>query len=151
MWSANAVGCAIPVRSGTPIRPIPTTMAAVQRLLEAGRWCHATIPWGCRRSFIHVAPMYAPVDDAQAANADLFAALTQLAALGEVPILLTADFNMEAHLSPSLSAACTNGCWHGLADLFSRQARTHAASTCVARPQPRRIDYVLANTVMLGA
>ena len=153
MWSAHAGGCAIAVRSGTPLRSIPATTDAVKRLWEAGRWCHATIHWGNWRYFLHVASLYAPVDDAQAADAALFAALVELAALGEVPILLAGDFNLEPQNSPTLHAACTNGGWHDIADLFARQNGAPAASTCTARPgaHPRRIDYMLANTVMFGA
>ena len=49
------------------------------------------------------------MDNAQTADAAIFAALAELAALGEVPILLTGGFNLEAHQSPALAAACTNG------------------------------------------
>ena len=104
MWSAHAGGCALAVRSGTPIRGIPPSSQAVQRLWDAGRWCHATIPWGKGRSFLHIASLYAPVDDPPAADAALFAAFAELAPLGEVPILLAGDFNLESHLSPSLHA-----------------------------------------------
>ena len=152
-WSAHAGGCAIAARAGTPLRALSPTTAAVKQLWEAGRWCHATLPWGTGRSFLHVASLYAPVDDAQAADASIFAALTELAALGEVPILLTGDFNLEAHLSPTLAAACTNGGWHDVAELFARQSGTPAAPTCTARPgaEPRRLDFMLANTVMMSA
>ena len=134
MWSAHAGGCAIAVRSGTPLRSIPATTDAVKRLWEAGRWCSATIPWGNGRSFLHVASLYAPVDDARAADAALFAALVELAALGEVPILLAGDFNLEPQNSPTLHAACTNGGWHDIADLFARQNGAPVAPTCSARP-----------------
>ena len=126
MWSAHAGGCAIAVRSGTPLRSIPATTDAVKRLWEAGRWCHATIPWGNWRSFLHVASIYALVDDARAADAAIFAALVVmaalvvLAALAKVPILLAGDFNLEPQNSPTLHAACTNGGWHDIADLFAR-------------------------------
>ena len=104
-----------------------------------GRWCHATIPWGNGRSFLHVASLYAPVDDARAADAALFAALVVmaalvvLAALAKVPILLDGDFNLEPQNSPTLHAACTNGGWHDIADLFARQNGATAAPTCTAR------------------
>ena len=105
------------------------------------------------RSFLHVASIYAPEDDARAANAALFAAIVELAAIGEVPILLAGDFNLEPQNSPKLHAACTNGGWHDIADLFARQNGAPVASSCTARPgaHPRRIDYMLANTVMFGA
>ena len=153
MWSAHAGGCAVAARCGTPVRAVPPATEAVRRLWEAGRWCHATLPWGCGASFLHVASLYAPVNDAKAADAALFAALTELAALGEVPIILAGDFNLEIFQSPTLSAACTNGGWHDLADLFAKRDGAPAAPTCAVRPgtRPRRIDYMLANTVMLSA
>ena len=89
LWSTHAGGCAVAVRCGTPIRPIPPVSEAVRALWEAGRWCHATIPWGGGSS------------------------------LGEVPILLAGDFNLESFQLPSLSTACTNGGWHDLANLFA--------------------------------
>ena len=95
MWSAHAGGCVLAVRSGIPIRQIPPATEAVQRLWDAGRWCHASFPWGTGRSFLHVASLYAPVDDPQAADAALYAAFAELAALGEVPILLAGDLNLE--------------------------------------------------------
>ena len=82
-----------------------------------------------------------------------FAALEELAPLGEVPILLTGDFNLESHQAPTLHAACTYGGWHDVAALFAQQGRTAPDTTCLARPgaHPRRIDYMLANTVLFSA
>ena len=153
MWSAHAGGCAIAVRSGAPIRCIPPTTDAMKQLWDAGRWCHATIPWGTGRSFLHVASLNAPVDNPKAADAALFAALEELAPLGEVPILLTGDFNLESHQAPTLHAACTYGGWHDVAALFAQQGRAAPDTTCLARPgaHPRRIDYMLANTVLFSA
>ena len=93
MWT-HPGGCAILVRSGTHIRTVLPTTDAVQQLWEAGRWCHATILLGSGRSFLHVASIYATVDNPKAADAALFAVLEELAPLGEVPIILTGDFNI---------------------------------------------------------
>ena len=117
-------------------------------LLSADDALHSIIPVG-NSLCAHVIVAYCPHP-----SDELRAALFSYAAtLGEVPIIIGADWNVEPFESRALSQAIGSGAWTEPAGMLARAGCNSAAvvaqspTTHRAGTQGRRIDYFLVNEV----
>ena len=130
------------------------------KLWDTGRWCHATGPRGSGRHLLHVVSVYGYVGsgtpEEERRNDDLLREVLSVAStLGEVPIVVAGDFNIQPDHSVTLLAAYATGKWYDVAASVAANAGVTPDVTCYNRSdrssRGTRIGYVLANSVAFTA
>eukprot|EP01063_Lacrimia_lanifica_P034952 TRINITY_DN6567_c0_g2_i2.p1 TRINITY_DN6567_c0_g2~~TRINITY_DN6567_c0_g2_i2.p1 ORF type:complete len:437 (-),score=-8.53 TRINITY_DN6567_c0_g2_i2:183-1493(-) len=113
-WSACEGGVGVLVRKGVTVRTVrPTSTAAYEALYDTRRVVHTMIHRDSattkRGRWVHIIVMYGPSGDETEAI-DLQDRVWQYAAsLGEVPILVMGDFNVDLDESPLCDAVRAQG------------------------------------------
>eukprot|EP00973_Karenia_brevis_P066511 9246502-Karenia_brevis.AAC.1 len=86
-------------------------------LWESGRWVHVMVAVGSGRNIVHIMSVYghsgASVDNlAMQNNEHLLRAVFNVAAeLGNVPVIIVGDLNIDPEKSAMVQAALTTGRW----------------------------------------
>ena len=132
-WTA-AGGVAILTRTGTPVRRIKH-----ERLDNTGRFVHAGVSYG-NGKVLHVFSFYGDVRSAVHTEELIAEMLVEAAALGDVPVLIAGDFNVETTESPALLSAFAHGLWIDAAVSMGNMTPTSEAGKGL-----RRIDAILMN------
>jgi endonuclease/exonuclease/phosphatase family metal-dependent hydrolase len=156
-WDARHGGTGILARRGFLMRASPRTTAEEKELWETGRHHGAAIALGSGRGVLHVRSLYGHTGAAQNAeamrlNEQLLAqALAAAASLGDAPVLLMGDFNIDPSSSPVLRAALATGRWFDAAAVHAASMGKSPDLTCFASPDGTRIDIVLCNRASAAA
>ena len=151
-WDARYGSVAVLARDGTPLRGAPGSLAA-----DAGRYHRAAVSYGDGSSVVNAASLYghtgaAQVPEVMDANELLLAAaLEDLVALGDAPVLLLGDFNVSPEQSPVLWAALASGWWFDAAALCASRAGGPPEPTCFTATSSSRIDCIFCNRVSVSA
>eukprot|EP01060_Flectonema_neradi_P010365 TRINITY_DN1744_c0_g1_i8.p1 TRINITY_DN1744_c0_g1~~TRINITY_DN1744_c0_g1_i8.p1 ORF type:complete len:1749 (+),score=244.11 TRINITY_DN1744_c0_g1_i8:3140-8386(+) len=133
-------GVAILVKKGTPVRRIHH-----QQLDETCRFVHAGIAYG-KGKVLHVFSFYGIVGNAERTEILIQEMLTEAAALGNVPVLIAGDFNLDTTDSPALQTAAAQGRWLDIGVMLNV-----TEATCNSGKGLRRIDAILTNHVAATA
>eukprot|EP00660_Eupelagonema_oceanica_P019294 gene19294-biopygen28237 len=167
-WKGQKGGVGVLVRDHIPAVRGPVDTPVRKRLWETGRWVHAVVPYGDGRQTLHVMSVYgvsgAHRSDAiyrgkeYVKNEDLLSdVLLAAAELGNVPVLIIGDLNVETQESDVLREALATGRWEDAAALWAEMLGHEPEWTCeTARREGEassrsRIDLLLANNTALNA
>ncbi|KAJ9444445.1 Retrovirus-related Pol polyprotein from type-1 retrotransposable element R2 [Diplonema papillatum] len=139
-------GVAFSAATELPARAVPPG-ELTKRHWEKGRFAHAQVAYGDGRRSLSMMSIYGVVSDEDATEEILADTLSYAATLGDVPILIAGDFNVEPEESPILNAAVQSGKWVDVGSTWAKQYAQQPAATCMASKKGRRIDAIFANSV----
>ena len=155
VWNATHGGMAFVIEDGVPAETVLPNTATTQCLWDSGRWMHDVSPIGVGHQNLHLMNIYGysgaiAHPDRTAQNEQLLKdVLNAAASLGNVPILICGDFNVEPERSPVLRAALGTGRWLDAAASIAANHGGAPAATCFknAASPGTRIDVALCNAV----
>eukprot|EP00661_Eupelagonemidae_sp_cell13_P003443 gene3443-2025_t len=164
MLNAKKGGVGILVRNDIPARCPPLDNDHRKKLWATGRWLHVAVAYGqakgSAQQCLHIMSVYGFAGAAghgharMQENEQLLSDVLEAAAeLGNVPVVVTGDFNVQLEESAALQSAVASGRWVDVAGAQARAINEVPEPTCFMHhcPQGRRIDMVLANTVAAAA
>ena len=117
-WNARHGGVAVMVRNDLAASEVPLDSAVRKRLWETGRWLHVAVAIGDGKQVMHVMSVYGHTGagahvDMRLKNERLLADVLEAAAeLGNVPIILAGDINVQPERSARVSNALALGGWN---------------------------------------
>eukprot|EP01060_Flectonema_neradi_P018899 TRINITY_DN2585_c0_g1_i5.p1 TRINITY_DN2585_c0_g1~~TRINITY_DN2585_c0_g1_i5.p1 ORF type:complete len:1775 (+),score=233.22 TRINITY_DN2585_c0_g1_i5:396-5720(+) len=133
-------GVAVLARRGTPMRRFQHP-----ELDATGRFVHAGLAYGKGKT-LHVFSFYGQVGNAEQTEVLIEKMLAEAAALGNVPVVIAGDFNLDTTDSPSLQIMMAQGKWIDIA-----VTTNNTEPTCDAGNGLNRIDAILLNHVAATA
>ena len=134
-------GVAVLAKHNAPIRRI----RGPKVLEDSGRYVHAGVAYG-KGKVLHAISFYGDVRSEANTEELLKLTLREAAALGDVPVLIGGDFNMDTRESACIQLATSQGLWTDCA-----VAMNSAEPTCTGGLGLRRIDAVLLNNTAAAA
>eukprot|EP00662_Eupelagonemidae_sp_cell21_P006360 gene6360-47037_t len=162
-WKGQKGGVGVLVRDHIPVSRGPVDTAVRKRLWATGRWTHAVLPYGDGKQTLHIMSVYG-ISGAHRAderrkkgpeyeqNEQLLAdVLLAAAELGNVPILVVGDINVEVQESAVLREALATGRWEDTAAAWAELNGVEPEHTCESGTGRSRIDVMLANAIALDA
>ena len=143
-------GVAIMTCADIPTRAVPPQCA--QQAWNECRFTHAQVAYGSGGRNISVFSFYGVCADSDRTEQLLTGIFEEAASLGDIPVFIAGDFNVEANESLAIRAAISSGKWVDAADTYAQQLGKAAENTCyTSTSSGRRIDLVLANHVAAPA
>ena len=130
--------------------PSPRTETGSQ-LFESGRWQSAAIRVNASGLILHIISLYGfpraneGGDEMIENEALLSNAFAEATSLGNVPVLVMGDFNVDAEKSQVLSNLVTDGVWTDIGRLYATLMEVEPTPTFSARGTSSRIDLAFGN------
>lgn len=157
IWHCSTGGVAI--AAGTPLQKIEPSTDVEKRLLATTRYVHAVSALGDGRQVVHIICVYGH-SGAQGSrermreNEALLEQTFQVAAgLGNTPVFVVGDLNIDPDASPAIQNAVRHGSWTDCAKACASAGASQPDPTCFVRDTSAgtRIDAVLCNACAKSA
>ena len=159
IWHCKAGGVAVVAAPGLCLQNVVPACDIEQSLWDTGRFVHAAIAYGNGRRVIHVISVYG-YSGAQGRpeimrkNESLLCNVFKVAAaLGNVPVLVMGDINVDPDASPAVQSAARLGGCVDSAKVCAVARGISCDRTCFVRDTSlgTRIDAIFCNAAARGA